>query len=148
MCLHVRVLVCVGGRVGGFACVCMGSGASLCVRVRVCGVCVCVCRGSRKHTNDAPRASGIFFVYIDIFLVYACAVRGYTEEEEAAVNTTMMDLVHDWCSGASFADVCSRSKVCAHTYMHICMHTFVHTTYDHAYMQTDTYVHKNTNISA
>jgi len=116
MCLHVRVRVCVGGWVGGCACVCMGPGASVCVRVRVW---VCA--------NDAPCASGILFVYIDIILVYACAVRVYTEEEEAAVNTTMMDLVHDWCSGASFADVCSKSKVCAHTYLHICMHTYVHT---------------------
>jgi ATP-dependent RNA helicase DOB1 len=33
------------------------------------------------------------------------------EEEESAYNTSLMDAVHMWCSGASFADVCARSKM-------------------------------------
>ena len=33
------------------------------------------------------------------------------EEKVDSVNASMMDLVHMWCSGAAFADVCSKSKL-------------------------------------
>jgi hypothetical protein len=33
------------------------------------------------------------------------------EDSELSSNSTMMDVVHMWCSGASFADVCAKSKM-------------------------------------
>ena len=50
-------------------------------------------------------------------------------EEEEACNTSMMDVVHMWCDGSSFADVCSRSKVrgspisrpCCYIACHVCV---------------------------
>ena len=33
------------------------------------------------------------------------------DQENSGLNTSMMDVVHLWCSGASFAQVCAKSKV-------------------------------------
>jgi len=33
------------------------------------------------------------------------------EDNERSSNCTMMDVVHMWCAGASFAAVCAKSKV-------------------------------------
>ena len=70
---------------------------------------------THTHTSGMPLLECLFRPTLGLFCAYSRSLMTCAdlrvEDNERSSNCTMMDVVHMWCAGASFAAVCAKSKV-------------------------------------